>query len=568
MTRKLLALVVALMLVSGVALAGVPAFEDIAFPETLPPGIVFADDSYDYSYDDLTAQYTLSILTQNYGVPNTDNQYDPVVYYLNQKFNLDITYESVDDLATTLSTRAAADDLPDLFEANSREFAFALDDAGLLVDCKTVYPYMPLSCQYATAPMVKWSTNSSGNVPFVTGYGIQDGVWSNAIRTDWLAKFGMEYPTTLEEVYAYADACTNQDPDGNGEADSWFMTNWGTIQNWFATCNGYNGAYVDDEGFLSHPYFNGSRYTFLTIVKYLNDHGYLAPDWYTMDWSTQKIYYANNQIGALYYPVMTLVAEWVSATGDYSQESCDVWGICQQYPIGDGEFLYSAAGYPGYMWCFTAKGFADQGKLMRVAHMIDTMRIGGENYEDCMQGGTNRVYEFYAAGHDGITVNENIYRGITYTDDNYFYLYAIDYTPDNKDDNMALLGNDYVESYDMGAWQHFGLAVAWQYTDPDPTKPNNEFYGAKYNELVAQTASLSRYANLGLLVTLTDEAAEYSATLGDWIASCEIEFIMGGRELTEESYAAWAQEWLEKGGSYIVEQTAECFECELPDVMK
>jgi len=566
MTRKLLALVVALMMMSAVALADVPAFEDIVFPDVLPAGIIHADETYDYSYDDLSVNYALSIMTANYGTPNQDNAYDPVVYWLNQKLNMDIAYESVSDLSTTLSTRAAAEDLPDLFETSTRDFMFALDDSGLLIDAKTIYPYMPLSCQYATANMVKYTTNTNtGRVTCVTGYGIQDGVWSNAIRADWLEKFEMDFPTTLEEVYAYAEKCTYGDPDGDGVQDSWFITNWGTIQNWFATAWGNNQVHVAEDGTLSHPYFNGVRYQFLSAVKYMNEQGWLAPDWYTMDWATQKIYYANDQVGALYYPVQTLLAELVGVEGDYSEENCEKWAICTEHPFG---YKYVAAGDPGYMWCFTAKGFAEEGKVMRAAHMIDTMRIGGEYYEDCMQGGTQRVYEFYAENHEGVEVNPNMVRGITYTDEGYFYLWSEDKTPDNKDDNSMLIGNDFVESYDMGAWQHFGLAVAWQLSNPNPAIEEQTYFAQKSNEHVMTTAGLDRYPNSGLLITLTGEASEAQAAMSDWIAACEIEFINGDRELTEESYAEWTQEWLEKGGEYIVEQQAECLGCELAENMQ
>lgn len=569
MTRKLLALVLALMMVSAVALADVPAFEDIVFPDSLPSGIIFADETYDYSYDDLATQYPVSIMTANYGTPNVDNEYDPVVYWLDQKLNLDITWESVNDLATTLSTRAAADDLPELFEANSRDFAFSLDEAGLLVDARNIYPYMPLSCEYATSSMIQWSTNgATGNIPFVTGYGIQDGVWSNMVRVDWLQKFGMDYPKNLDEVYAYAEACTTQDPDGDGVDDTWFMGNRGAIFNWFANAFGDSQVHVDEDGLLSHPYFNGNRYQFLSAIKYMNDQGWLAPDWYTMDWSTFCDYAWNDQLGAVYFPAMTMIAQFTDSIADFSQEVCDIWDICVDYPFGDGEYAYAAAGSPGYMWCFTSKGFEDEGKIKRVAHMIETMRIGGEYYEDCMQGGTNRVYEFYAENHDGVEKNPNVDRGIVYTDTNMFYLTFQDHTPETDSDNSMLLGNAGVEAYDMGAWQHFGLNVSWQLNDPNPADERYTYRNQKYNEMVVKTAGLKRYPNVGLLVTLTGEAAEASATLSDWINACEADFIFGQRELTEETYAEWAQEWLDKGGYAIVEQQAECLGCELPEVMQ
>ena len=43
---------------------------------------------------------------------------------------------------------------------------------------------------------------------------------SSFLRKDWLEKFGMSLPSTIDEFKAYAEACVTQDPDGNGKADT------------------------------------------------------------------------------------------------------------------------------------------------------------------------------------------------------------------------------------------------------------------------------------------------------------------------------------------------------------
>ena len=570
MTRKILALALALMMVSAVALADVPAFEDIVFPDSLPSGIIFADDTFDYSYDDLTTKYDLSIMTENYGVANVDNEYDPVVYWLNEHFNLNISYSSVDELGDVLPALAASDDLPDVFvpPSNSRDWAFQLDDAGKLIDATTIYPYMPLSCKYVTNAMLANSTNSeTGRIPFITGYGIQDGIWTNGIRKDWLDKFGMDYPKNVDDLRAFAEAVKTQDPDGNGIDDTYTFGIWRTMYSWCQNAFGNAAPHVDDNGELSHQYFNGVRYGFLQLMKEFNEKGYLHPDWVTTDWNGQKILTANDQLACLYYPVSTLMGEYTQAKGDFESPTIDVWEVCEQYPFGDGEFKYPAAGSPGYRWCFPVYGYEEEGKLLRVAHMIETMRAGGEYFEDCIQGGTDRVYEFYADAHEGVTKNPNMVRSITYTDDGYFYLTATDLTPDNLDDNTMLLGNAGVEAYDMGAWQMFGLPVAWQLSDPDPDAQYAN-KNIKNNELVVATASVERYPNTDLMYTLTGDAAEANNAMGDWITASEIAFINGTAELTEETYAEWAQEWLDRGGYEIVAQMADGLGCTLPEALQ
>ncbi|WP_157683325.1 extracellular solute-binding protein [Microlunatus soli] len=47
------------------------------------------------------------------------------------------------------------------------------------------------------------------------------------VRKDWLAKFGMKTPTTLDEYAAYLKAVKTKDPNGNGKADEIPLTDGG-----------------------------------------------------------------------------------------------------------------------------------------------------------------------------------------------------------------------------------------------------------------------------------------------------------------------------------------------------
>ena len=565
--RKLLALVLA-ALFCLVAVAEVPDFEDIEFAEVLPGGIVHLED-LDYSYDDMSKHYNISIMTENYGTPNVENQYDAIIYWLEQKFNVTIEYRSVDVLSEVLPALAQADDLPDLFypASNSRDFAFGLDDAGKLIDAREIYPYMPLTTKYVTKAMLANSTNPvTGRIPFVTSYGIQDGIWTNAVRADWLEQFGMEFPKNVEDVLEYAEAIKTQDPDGNGEDDTYLFAIWSTMANWCQNAYGNAAPHVDEDGYLSHQYFNGVRYGFLTLCKELVEKGYVHPDW-NVDlngaWNRQKTLIANDKVGALYYPVSTLLGEICSAKGEYEGAVLEAWEVCEEYPFGDGEYKYPAAGEPGYRWCFPKANYEDEGKLLRVAHILDTCRAGGESYFATIQNSIDEVYQFYADNHEGVTKNPNLLRSMTYTPEGYFYITETDVTPENKDDNQYMLGNIYVESYDGGPIQQMGLAVAWQLTDPDPEAEHAAF-NAKANEHVMHTASVPRYPNTSLMYTLSGEAAEANKAMGDWIQAREWAFILGEEELTEETYAAFTKEWLERGGYEIVAQMAEGLGAELP----
>ena len=157
-----------------------------------------------------------------------------------------------------------------------------------------------------------------GTIPFFTKYSIQDSdIWAYAIRQDWLDKFGMDMPETKEELMEYAKACTFDDPDGNGIQDTWFMTGAGGGTSFGMMSNFVNffGNPTDhaENGTLVSPMFDGTMKAYLEFINELYDLGVLAPDWYTIDWETAKLYTMNDKIGMVHYPSNALYEEYVNA---------------------------------------------------------------------------------------------------------------------------------------------------------------------------------------------------------------------------------------------------------------
>ncbi|MBQ4900260.1 extracellular solute-binding protein [Paenibacillus sp. Marseille-P2973] len=65
------------------------------------------------------------------------------------------------------------------------------------------------------------------------------------IREDWMMKFGFQAPKTLSDLEIIMEAFTNQDPDGNGEKDTYGLTfgfkNW--VNTWMSDAGWVFGAY-------------------------------------------------------------------------------------------------------------------------------------------------------------------------------------------------------------------------------------------------------------------------------------------------------------------------------------
>lgn len=530
---------------------GYPAFADIDFPDQMPTIPPMAEDGW-YAYDNMDTTYTVEILQHHYGEPALPNDEDPIVLWLEDKFNLDIKWTTIlhTDRETVITTRFAAGDVPDVFDAYTRDVAFTLSLSDLLVDARNIYPLMPQTVKFVTKNMIKWSTNPANDaIPFTTKYGIQDGVWGFGIREDWLAKFGMEPPTSMEEVLAYAKACVEQDPNGTGKDDTYFMTGAGSGQGWgmlggWLSMFGNPTAHVEG-GQLVHPMFDDTTKDYLTFLNTLYNMNVLAPDWYTIEWNKAKSYTMNDRLGMVWYPVGALYAEYASGAKQKSMESLDVWHWWHEPPIEGGK--YGAAGNPGYLWGFSKAKFQDAGKLMRVAHMIDTMTYGGENFFQSIQGSIPEV--FHAAG-----IETKGQREMIYTETNNMFIR----NDAEWDDWMAEAG--YLMK--IAPWQHWGLCVNWQLSDPDNPDPYLKAYAARTNKFIQVVNGYERWPNDALLITLDEAATEATTRMRDWENAQQLSFVTGERGFDE--WGAYQAEWLDKGGRAIVESTAKSFGVSVP----
>ncbi|MGM9471301.1 extracellular solute-binding protein [Pseudarthrobacter sp. YS3] len=110
-------------------------------------------------------------------------------------------------------------------------------------------------------------------------------------RQDWLDKLGLAAPKTTEDLYKVAKAFTEQDPDGNGQDDTWGITipKWGgglgthspydIMEEWFGTGNRWterDGKLVPS--FETEEFLEANRF-----VKKMVDEKLINPDFATFD---------------------------------------------------------------------------------------------------------------------------------------------------------------------------------------------------------------------------------------------------------------------------------------------
>ena len=128
------------------------------------------------------------------------------------------------------------------------------------------------------------------------------------IREDWLRNVGMEAPTNLEELLAVCDAFVNQDPDGNGEKDTYAMAAENSLWYHFNPMFWMYGAYpaVDnrvgvwlemEDGTLANGRIQPEVKEALRTLQTMHNNGYFDPEFPLKTEFQQKPMINANRIG-------------------------------------------------------------------------------------------------------------------------------------------------------------------------------------------------------------------------------------------------------------------------------
>jgi putative aldouronate transport system substrate-binding protein len=452
---------------------------------------------------------------------------DPIAAWLSKQYNVTMKMQAVggDEAATILSTRAAADDMPDLF-ADGRELMSTLFDQGQVVDVAPLLQYLPQARKFITKEYARWASYK-GKMIGVPRYGIVDS-WVFFIRKDWLDEFGMKVPTTDEELLAFGKAIVEKK---NGKA--WLMMSGGGGSSWsmldpLRCIYGHPGWNVKD-GKINHPVLDGTSKRWLEFVKKMYDAQLMPTEWWTGNWDAIQSRWQNDQIGMVHYPGAELVGEQSDARkGKLSPEEIKrMWVpvIPNLTSAGGAGGLYMLAGVPGNLIGFSAKLAKDDGRLKRALDVFDMMNFPNEAFWECYWwGGYNSMVK------DGKAVNT-----FTFWPDG---TYSRKYDPEHP----MLKDPKYVPDLD---WSFMATHLWEKY---DPKLPNS----ALQDEYQTAAMQAKRYQNDEMFLMLPGDV---TSRVSEFAISSEVNFVLGKRNLTE--WDQYIKEWKDKGGQKLMDQAAK-----------
>lgn len=338
---------------------------------------------------------TITMIYSGDNNPPDDN--DIIVELRNRLgVNLQITYVSSGDYATKINTMMASDTLPDIFMNISGQDLLDLVAAGKILNWE---PYLAeygknILAKVDVEDMRKAPANKDGLFAAINYGGAYHQTLS--VRKDWLQAVGMEVPTTLEEYYDLMVAFTKNDPDGNGQDDTFgmgFMMNANAFKGIFAAYDipfgSWGQAIQLEDGtvttVMKHPKFLEA----MTYINKLYQEGLIDPDFVNLTNMQMFEQLWNNKVGVLGWEAVGPTNNWYP--GRYTFE-------VDPEPANEFDFIMlngkgGEKKYPDYnsaKWVINAK-CANPELALKV---IDYMWYSEEGDELCYLGVEGKHFEW------------------------------------------------------------------------------------------------------------------------------------------------------------------------------
>ncbi|SHM69543.1 carbohydrate ABC transporter substrate-binding protein, CUT1 family [Gracilibacillus kekensis] len=212
-------------------------------------------------------------------------------------------------------------------------------------------------------------------------------------RKDWADNLGLEAPTTTDEFMEMARAFTEDDPDGNGEDDTFGVTDrsdliygaFKTVSSWFGTPNNWGEK---DGQLLPEFMFDEYKQT-MDFFREMHENGYINQDFPVTSKPDQQEFFKNGTAGM-----------YVGSMGDVGSLNNDAVAINPDVEFDvhnnikgpDGEFgIWAIPGY-GSLMMFPKSAVETEEDLMKILGFIDQLMtpevmnyaywgIEGEHYE-------------------------------------------------------------------------------------------------------------------------------------------------------------------------------------------
>lgn len=231
---------------------------------------------------------------------------NPWTKMIEEENNVDLQIDygpaAADEFMNKLTLKFASNDIPDLFIIPSSYQTWLMENAelGALMNLGgkvDAYPNL-MNAVYPDAWEAATYDGSPYAIPVLNdGNKATDNVY---IRKDWLDKLKLDVPKTLEEYEAVARAFRDEDPDGDGKADTYGMIAYDNMLGWshlFGAFGVIPGYWIEKDGTLVMSDIQPEMKEALAYIQGLHKDKLLDNEWPITNITALREKVANSQAG-------------------------------------------------------------------------------------------------------------------------------------------------------------------------------------------------------------------------------------------------------------------------------
>ncbi len=282
---------------------------------------------------------------------------DRIVAAINEKLGIDLSVTYVPEGNTEkVNVAMASGDFPDIVTgAYGTSATQGWIDNGMIIPLNDYMANLPdlnkrLSEEYS------WTAQDGQfyGVPFITQYSSANALIT--MRQDWLDKLNLTYPTNLQEFKDVMTAFTFNDPDGDGQNNTYGYTDVKPAGNFTFVFGAYGREYADfalnDAGEVI-PWFEDDCFVpGMTYIKDLWDSGVIDPEFMLNDNAKKEEKFFQGQAGAMIGALYRHVTRIESSLQQLFPEASIAYGTP---PKGeDGSYGMNLQGKSGMFTAITA----------------------------------------------------------------------------------------------------------------------------------------------------------------------------------------------------------------------
>ena len=278
------------------------------------------------------------------------------------------------DYATALNARISGGDIPDMFVVPSMDSIYQYAKNGIILGLNDYSSQLQPLMEWAGEDTIIANSYEGELYMIPQKTTINYDTWM--IRQDWLDKVGAKMPTTMEELLEVAKKFTYEDPDGNGQNDTYGFSSSGLGAGFGGILNSYGASAANNiilvDGEITSTLLQPHMVEGLEMCKKFVDAGVVDPDIVANDDNTIKDKMIQGKVGICPYAWSGVYKKiTMEKIKEVNPEANWVWFNPPESGTGDPAAYSTRSMCKAGKWCINAKLAEQPDKLKAVFELLN-----------------------------------------------------------------------------------------------------------------------------------------------------------------------------------------------------